>query len=250
MIGWDAAILIIVLCSALSIIATWKGILTKTGSLTAFFVGVIIGIMGHFTWVILLLVFFLTSFLATKYKFEYKRSMGVQEGKRGERRTSNVLANGAVPIFIAILSFENEFYPYLDKGMASIIFISAIAVAASDTLASELGILSKKVYMITNGRRVKPGVDGGVSLHGQIYALIAAGYTALLGYLIFSYFDLIDYGWWVILMVTGIGFLGCQVDSVFGATLERAGIMTKLSNNLTSIGIGAIIAWWILTWLI
>ena len=104
MIGWDAAILIIVICSALSLLAAWKGVLTKGGSLTAFFVGVTIGIMGHFTWVILLLVFFLTSFLATKYKFEYKKSHGLQEGKKGERRTSNVLANGAVPILIAILA--------------------------------------------------------------------------------------------------------------------------------------------------
>ncbi len=250
MIGWDAAILIIVICSALSLLAAWKGVLTKGGSLTAFFVGVTIGIMGHFTWVILLLVFFLTSFLATKYKFEYKKSHGLQEGKKGERRTSNVLANGAVPILIAILSFENEFYHIFDKEMGSIIFISAIAVAASDTMASELGILSKKVYMITNGRRVRPGVDGGISWFGQLMALIAAGYTALLGYLVFSYFELIDLGWWVVLLVTGIGFLGCQVDSVFGATLERRKIMTKLSNNLTSIGIGAIITWWILTWLL
>ncbi len=250
MIGWNAAILIIILCSALSLLAAWKGILTKGGSLTAFFVGIIIGIMGHFTWVILLLVFFLTSFLATKYKFEYKKSHGFQEGKKGERRTSNVLANGAVPIIIAILSFENEFYHIFDKEMGSIIFISAIAVAASDTLASEMGILSKKVYMITNGKRVKPGVDGGVSFMGQIYALVAAGYTGLLGYLVFSYFGLVDLGWWVVLLVTGIGFLGCQVDSLFGATLERKGIMTKLSNNLTSIAVGAIVAWWILTWLL
>ena len=250
MIGWDAAILIIVICSALSLLAAWKGVLTKGGSLTAFFVGVIIGIMGHFTWVILLLVFFLTSFLATKYKFEYKKAKGFQEGKKGERGTSNVLANGAVPILIAILSFENEIYPYLDKEVGSIVFLSAIAVAASDTLASELGILSKKVYMITNGKRVRPGVDGGVSWRGQGFALMAAGYTGLLGFMIFSYFELIDYGWWVILLVTGIGFFGCQVDSVFGATLERRKIMTKLSNNLTSIGIGAITAWWILTWLL
>ncbi len=251
MTEWDAEILIIIICFTLSFLAHRKSILTKNGSIGAFFVGIIIGIMGHITWVILLLIFFLTSFLATKYKFEYKKTKGLQEGKGGERGLKNVLANGAVPVLIAILSFVSEHYSYLDKGTWSIIFISSIAVAASDTLASELGVISDKVYLITNGKRVKAGVDGGISALGQMAAFIAAAYTAALGFLAFTYFDLIDQCWcFVIPLVTFIGFLGCQVDSVFGATLETKGILTKLTNNLSSIAIGAIIAWWILTWLV
>jgi uncharacterized membrane protein len=38
------------------------------------------------------------------------------------------------------------------------------------------------------------------------------------------------------------GFLGCQIDSVIGATLERRGKIGKLGNNLASIGLGTLIA--------
>ncbi|MCK4758080.1 MAG: DUF92 domain-containing protein [Thermoplasmata archaeon] len=247
---WESSILIAIICLTLSLLAYWKSVLTKGGSIAAFFVGIVIGIMGHISWIFLLLVFFLTSFIATKYKFDYKKSKGLQEGKRGERKMKNVLANGAVPIAVAVLSWQNDFYPYLDKELGSILFITAIAVAASDTMASELGILSKRVYLITNRRRVKAGVDGGVSALGQFAAFIAAAYTALLGFFTFSYFDMMGHGWWVILLVTFLGFLGCQVDSVFGATLERRGILTKLSNNLSSIAIGTILAWVVMTWLV
>ena len=247
---WDSSILIVIICLTLSLLAYWRSVLTKGGSIAAFFVGIVIGIMGHISWIFLLLVFFLTSFIATKYKFDYKRSKGLQEGMKGERKMKNVLANGAVPVAVAVLSWKNDIYPYLDKELGTILFITAIAVAASDTMASELGILSKKVYLITNGKRVRAGVDGGVSTLGQFAAFIAAAYTALLGFFAFSYFGLIELGWWVILLVTALGFLGCQIDSVFGATLERRGILTKLSNNLTSIAIGTILAWVVMTWLV
>ena len=44
----------------------------------------------------------------------------------------------------------------------------------------------------------------------------------------------------------GIGFLGCQIDSVIGATLERRGLVNKKTNNLISTVSGGILAYLIL----
>jgi uncharacterized membrane protein len=49
-----------------------------------------------------------------------------------------------------------------------------------------------------------------------------------------------------LILPLGIGFLGCQVDSVIGATLERRGLVNKKTNNLISTVSGAILAYLIL----
>ncbi|MDO9536954.1 MAG: DUF92 domain-containing protein, partial [Thermoplasmata archaeon] len=111
-----------------------------------------------------------------------------------------------------------------------------------------IGVLAKKTWLITNMKRVKAGIDGGVSIPGQAAAATAAIYTAVAGVLIFNYFDGLTLNWIHIVLIADIGFLGCQLDSVLGATLETQGYLSKLTNNLTSISAGVIVAWLVLTW--
>ena len=47
-------------------------------------------------------------------------------------------------------------------------------------------------------------------------------------------------------MVTVIGWLGCQVDSILGAVLENRGLMTKGTVNAAAITFGIIAMWWYL----
>jgi uncharacterized membrane protein len=47
-----------------------------------------------------------------------------------------------------------------------------------------------------------------------------------------------------------MGFTGCQIDSIIGATLENRGYVSKLTNNLMSIALGTIIAWLVIIWII
>jgi len=50
-------------------------------------------------------------------------------------------------------------------------------------------------------------------------------------------------------MVTAVGWIGCQVDSVLGATLENRGLIGKGQVNAISIGIGALLAWQLLDYI-
>ncbi len=241
------------LCGALSGLAYYRDVLTADGAIAAFFVGMVIGIFGDVTWLLLLLFFLLSSFLATRYRFALKEAMGVQEGVRGERRASNVLANGIAPMVVAVGSAFN--LPWLPKSVSGVLFLSALAVAGADTLASEIGVLSRNAYLITNLRRVAPGTDGGVSLLGQFSAFGAALYTALIGWVVLAYVGA-DYGFAptmpmdsaFLLIPAVVGFVGCQVDSVVGATLELRGIVNKKTTNFIATTTGAILSWIILAW--
>jgi len=238
-------------CIAMAVASYKRRIFELSGSVTAFAVGMIIGLCGDVLWLVLLLVFLITSFGATRYRFEWKKSEGFQEGKKGERTWRNVAANGAIPTIIAFASFvtaaldiqgvtNGNLFP---KDIASYLFVSAIAVAASDTAASEIGIVDPRVFMITTFKRVKRGTDGGVSLTGQLIAFVAAAYTSAVAYIVFAGFDIsLLSGPLTVFVPMLCGFLGCQVDSVIGATLERDGRIGKLGNNFFSIAIGTFIA--------
>lgn len=230
-----------VLCLVISLVAYYQKFLTSGGGTAAFFVVFVIGIFGGFLWLLLLFVFTLTSFLATKYKFALKEALGAQEGVKGERSARNVLANGAVPAIIAFLSFLD--LPLFPKTLSGMVFISAIAVAASDTIASEIGILSPKTYLITTFEKVKPGTEGGISVLGEFAALIAAVYTALLGYVVLYYSNTVPLDTSTLLIPIFVGFLGCHIDSLMGATLERRKYFSKHQTNLSSIALGALVAW-------
>jgi len=236
------------LTGVLSALAYRRNVLTWDGCLAAFVVGMVIGIFGDVTWLFLLLFFLLSSFLATRYRFAMKEAMGVQEGLRGERKATNVLANGLALMTVAVSSLVLP--TAFPKTLSGIVFLSALSVAGADTLASEIGVLSRRTYLITNRTPVPPGTDGGVSILGQLCALGAAAYTSVVGWLVLSYLAR-TYGLtqsmpaslWYLLIPTAIGFLGCQIDSVIGATLELRGIVNKKTNNLISTAAGAVLAY-------
>jgi len=239
------------LCLALSALAYYRGVLTADGATAAFAVGFVIGVLGDLTWLMLLLFFLLSSFAATKYRFALKEAMGVQEGKRGERGSRNVLANGAAPMAVAVLTFL--FPAALPKEAMGVVFVAALAVAGADTLASEIGVLSKKAYDITTGKRVPAGTNGGVSALGQGAALAAALYTSLFGWLVLfwgsRYLGLqatMPADGNLLAVPVAVGFLGCQVDSVLGATLEVRGWLTKKTVNFASTVLGTLVAFGLL----
>jgi len=84
-------------------------------------------------------------------------------------------------------------------------------------------------------------------------ALGAALYTAVVGWIALSY---VAGAYGLTLTVPEptafvaipilVGFVGCQVDSVIGATLERRGVVSKKTNNLISTGTGALLAYGLL----
>ncbi len=233
-------IFVIIICTIFASITYGKGMLDMGGSVTAFFIGIILGLFGGIWWIVLLLIFLASAFLATRYKFQYKRTKGVQEGSKGERGIINVLANGSVPVIIALFHSPTDGsnilgLGFLEHKLAVFLFVTAVACAASDTLASEMGVLSDRAYLITNGKRVTAGTNGGISLLGEMWALFGSFYTFLIAFFVFYFISSISLPYsWIILGIV-MGFVSCQFDSVLGAAFERKGLLGKSSVNMTAI---------------
>jgi len=238
-------VLTVVTCIALSSIAYYRKILDRNGCILAFVMGMVIGLLGSVVWLVLLLIFLFSSFAATKYRYKMKKKKKVAEPKGGKRGFENVLANGYVPMVIALLRFDYpDPIPHIDGTVATVMFITAIAAAASDTLASEIGVFAKRTYMITSGKRVRAGINGGISGLGTGAALFAAFYATIIGWgLVMIWSTGLPGNFHYILIPLLLGFLGCHIDSILGATLENRGYLTGSRVNLLSIFLASFIAY-------
>lgn len=235
MVSLESLAIVVVLCTVLSVLSYRFGLLTGSGAAASFIVGMIIGGLGDIGWLLTLIAFTFLGFAVTKFRFHIKESRGLQEGRKGERTYRNVLANGLVPALVAIVTFATGAQ---GSTLAAVAYISSVAVAAADTTASELGVLSERTYLITTGERVPPGTNGGVSLNGTLWCIFASAVASYIGWLVIVNrpFDLL------VLIPVVMGVAGCMVDSIIGATLENRGLVGKLQVNFMAMASGSLAA--------
>ncbi|KQM10475.1 hypothetical protein AOA81_02915 [Methanomassiliicoccales archaeon RumEn M2] len=181
------------------------------------------------------MAFAVIGFMVTKLNLSEKKMKGLQEGRSGERTGKNVLGVALPGCMFALINLYSgdKYYFILSVG-----FIATIAVAAADTVASELGTKDKNVWMITTFERVLPGTDGGISLLGTLLSLMGSAVAVLLGWTVI--FGLSFDALMIIPLLAG--FIGCLLDSLLGATLETEGRITKYFNNMSTGLMGGIIA--------
>ncbi len=213
------------------------------GAVAAVFGSVIVVLVGY-PYLALLILFVVGSVLATRFRIQEKRRKNVQEGTAGERGVSNVVAHIVLPTALAIAA--GWMPPLLASTPLAVLYASALAFGAADTFASELGVLAGHARSILTLRPVSPGTNGGVSAVGEAWAFVGAGLTAVVGFALFRLFSapVPEIGLFLG-TVTAAGFLGCQLDSVLGETLENRGYLSKGSTNflgmLGAVGIAAAI---------
>jgi uncharacterized protein (TIGR00297 family) len=239
---WTLAIIGILATALLALGAVWARALTpRAGAVAAVFGGVIVTFAG-FPYLALLILFVGASALATRYRFEEKKRQHLQEGRAGERGVSNVIAHIIIPTGLAVAGGLSP--PLLQPATTALLFASALAFGGADTFASEFGVLAGHAKSILTGRPVPPGTNGGVSLRGQLFALLAAVTTALAGAGLFLAFGTpVPNPALFVLIVSVAGFFACQVDSVLGEVFENRGMLTKGEINflgmLTAVGFAA-----------
>ncbi len=227
----------------LVIASTKARVLDSAGVSAAVFVGLLVGLLGHWTWLLTLLAFLVFSHLATKWKFEEKKARNMSESEDGHRGWVNVFANGGIPALIATGAFVTEEWEF---GLW--MFGAAVSVAAADTFASEFGCLDDNVRMITTLKKCEPGINGGYSKTGQLAALIGALIIGLMTFIAWYATNIdkpIDDGVSLMIAVIAIGWIGCQIDSLLGAWFENRGYLTKGGVNALAITSGMVImfAW-------
>ncbi len=180
-----------------------------------------------------MLLFFVAGTTATSWKKHTKSMAGLAQENEGARSISNVLANGGIPLLLALLVLV---FPE-GKDAFQTMIASCFAVACSDTLSSELGnVYGKNHFNIINFKRATKGKDGVVSMFGFAVGLVGSFIIALGSYPFNP-----DIQHFIIIFVCG--FFGNITDSFLGATLQDKGYLNNHQVNLLATLSGALLCY-------
>jgi uncharacterized protein (TIGR00297 family) len=201
-----------------------------TGIFSAALIGIILIVFADVSWFLIVLLFFILGSVATRYRYDYKIKMGVEQSHGGARGYLNVFANGSVSAAAAVL------WGITGQPVFLALFVGSVATAAGDTMASEIGVTGGQPYMITNFRRVPPGTNGGVTLLGEVIALAGSVIVSIVAFLL----GVIDLPLVVVCSIAGI--VGTNIDSLVGALLENRGIVGNAGTNFIATAGGGLFA--------
>ena len=232
----DDQMISISLVAGLLLVSKLRDMLDLSGMLAAMVVGLTVSLLGHWTWLIILVVFLFVASIATKWRFEEKRALSIHESNEGARGWRNVMANGAAASLVAILG-------WLGGGDWYFLAVAcSVSVALSDTLASEIGSLDPRTRSIITLEAVPPGTNGGMSPTGTMAALLGALIIAASTVLLAPVYDESMATASIFVTVTIVGWLGCQIDSILGELLENRGYIGKHTVNFLATLSGAAMA--------
>ncbi|MGC8562049.1 MAG: DUF92 domain-containing protein [Thermoplasmata archaeon] len=204
---------------------------SREGAIAAGVIGSLIIIGGGWLYFVMLFLFLGLSYISTLAGFEKKRNWSLQEGIKGERGARNVIAAGALPAAISLLSFWN-----ISPKLIFFLYLVALGTILSDTAASEIGSLDENTYMILTLKPAETGINGGISILGTTVSFVFPVFFSVLGYVIYGVLISIPlvYLLGIALLSSVLAFIGCLFDSVLGETLENRGYLTKYSVNFFS----------------
>jgi len=207
---------------------------SKTADLSGLFsivlVGIILLVFATPRWLMVMIVFFMLGSMATKYKYEYKKRIGVEQGQSGARGYKNVFANGIAATAAAIL------FAVFQQPAFIVMYVGCVATAAADTLASEIGVTGGIPRLITTLKQVPIGTNGGVTVAGETVALLGGLIISVAAFVL----GVITLP--MVVACTVAGFIGTNIDSLVGATLENRGFLGNAGTNLLATISGGIVA--------
>ena len=174
---------------------------------------------------------FVMTWISTRLGYRRKLALGLAERREG-RNAWQVLAN------LAVAALGSVAFAATGNRAWLVAAVAAMAEAATDTVASEIGQYSRaNARMITTWERVPAGIDGGITLPGSMAGLAAglviAAVATLGGILPPAQF-------WIPVVA---GFAGMLIDSLLGATLQRRGWVSNQTVNFLATLAAAVLAY-------
>lgn len=200
----------------LALLAYIKNAMTKPALLLAFIFSCLITYYGDIISFIILLIVFLGSLIGSKIKNNIRNQ--IQNDiilKPHQKDIFQIIANVGIGTFSIII------YAITKNELLLIIYSSIMAESLADTLASDIGVLSKKtpinILTLKKGQR---GLSGNISSIGLISSFIGALLIGLIYYS--SNFQIPN-----LLIITISGFIGAIIDSFLGASIQVQYICPK-----------------------
>lgn len=197
---------------------------TDGGALAGAAIAFVVILAGGLRSFLPLIMVFLLTLVATRWRAERKRTLGLAE-RHGGRNAGQVVANlGASALCAAAaVAFPRHLYILMIGAM------TVLAEAAADTVSSEVGqAAASQPVLILGFQRVPAGTNGAISMEGTFAGCIAASMVAWTATLS----GVVEWRWAPVLAFAGAA--GMVFDSVLGAAFENRGKMGNDAVNFVS----------------
>lgn len=171
-----------------------------SGLIGGWVLGAIILVFGGWQLYLVLLAFFVIGTAMTKVGYRRKAKIGLAQEKGGRRGASHAFSNVGVAAIFALLTASDARFWYAA--------VAALATAAADTTASEVGqLIGRRTFLPLTLKPVPVGTEGAISLEGTLAGLIAGLLVAIVG----------TRDPRMVALITIAAFLGSYVESLAGS---------------------------------
>lgn len=216
----------IVVASILAIYGWRKRSLSPSGAIAAWVVGflsVSCGLRGY-----IIIIFYQIGTKATKYKKAVKATMDSDAAESAVRGMSQVLACSIIAVCCALVHAwfygaerSIDFKASWNESCLACAIVSHYATCLGDTLASEIGMLSKsQPIFFWSLRKVPAGTNGGASVLGTAMSVIGGALIGIGAIILDMLSGLETRPIAMILFSSSCGFVGSLLDSILGATVQ------------------------------
>jgi uncharacterized protein (TIGR00297 family) len=217
---WPASVPWLIGNGVLAIAGYFLRSVSVSGAIGGWFLGAILILGAGWPLYVALLAFFILGTATTKLGYARKARLGLAQEGGGRRGFSHAFSNVGVAAICAIAVSRLsriEDMPLEWMAVAYFMGIAALATAAADTTASEIGqLIGRRAFLPLTLRRVPVGTEGAISVEGTLAGLIGGAVAAAAGVLALHYglmrIDLI-----AIAFIVAAAFLGSYIESIAGS---------------------------------
>jgi uncharacterized protein (TIGR00297 family) len=162
---------------------------------------------------------FAMTWASTRLGYRHKLALGLAERRDG-RNALQILSN------LAVAASSSVAFGATGNRVWLIATVAALAEAATDTVASEIGqYRTSTARMITTWKQVPAGTDGGLTISGSVAGV--AGGVVIAAVAVLAGIIVPREAW----IPSVAGTAGMLFDSILGATLQRRGRLSNQSVN-------------------
>ncbi|HEX8617354.1 MAG TPA: DUF92 domain-containing protein, partial [Thermoanaerobaculia bacterium] len=194
-----------------------------SGAVGGFLLGAVLIFGGGWPLYVALLAFFVIGTTTTKLGYARKAKAGLAQEGGGRRGFSHAFSNVGVAAIcaIAVSRVARSTHGATELELVPLFMgIAALATAAADTTASEIGQwIGRRAFLPLTLRRVPVGTEGAISVEGTLAGLAGGFAVALAGTLAVDrmFAELVAFDWNTVAVLTLSAFAGSYLESILGS---------------------------------